>query len=312
MLIMVTLIKNNSKIKLRFVAPTKLFVLFRCSGDHLSKLGKKVIRHFTLLELLMVMFIILIFITVLFPVLAKGRERARFSKWAGFVRDSLYDTSTMALYDFQLDKGSDILDNKAYGLEIPTYEQEAFDGQLINAPEIETGRWRNKKALLFNGIDTYVDCGTSLDLSDISFSISIWAKRSALSGTPDLFLGHGQPMPNKGLNIGFTSTNQFRFSFFANDLDTPTGYTDTLQYHHWVVTFDNETLVRTIYRDSIVVATDTAASPYSHDISPSLAIGGSPWLNPSDYFHGSIDGIIVFSRILTPVEVKNIYQIGRP
>jgi hypothetical protein len=64
---------------------------------------------------------------------------------------------------------------------------------------------------------------------------------------------------NNRLHIGFRSSDQMTFAFYANDLNVQAGGDDRL-WHHWAFTYDNATRQRTIYRDGELVGRDIATA----------------------------------------------------
>ena len=157
----------------------------------------------------------------------------------------------------------------------------------------KVGGSRAKNALRYNGIDTDVHCGTSLNLIDTSFSVSIWAKGSMLSGISAVLFGNGIPTPNKVLYFALTPTNWV--SFFSNDFDSPTTYPDTDNYHHWVAIFADEIMTRTkLYRDGVEITSDVTAIPFWNDSNAPLIIGYATWQSPADHFNGNIDEVLLF------------------
>jgi len=104
------------------------------------------------------------------------------------------------------------------------------------------------------------------------------------------------------LQFGFRDSNLFFIGFYGNDIDT-VAYTDT-NYHHWVSTYDISSNSRKIYRDGVVVASDTASSSYNG--SAILTIGARCCNN--DFFHGIIDNVRIYNRVLSSDEIQAIYN----
>lgn len=161
-------------------------------------------------------------------------------------------------------------------------------------------------AARFDGVDDYVDAGSQITLTNASFSTAFWAKQNA-TGTPQVVIGQGTGSTNRGLYIGFRSTNRFTCAFWGNDLDTSAAYTDT-DWHHWACTYDAATQIRTIYRDGVQVAQDTASADYQG--SGNLYAGKFPGI--SHFFNGLIDEVRVYTRTLATADVKTLYLGAGP
>ncbi|MCP4212940.1 MAG: hypothetical protein GY764_15890 [Halieaceae bacterium] len=102
---------------------------------------------------------------------------------------------------------------------------------------------------------------SSIPLTDSSFTLSAWAKRTK-NDVDGSLLFQGVTQNNQGLQFRFMSNNGVKCGFWGNDLSTSATYTDS-EWHHWACTYDDATRKRTIYRDGVQVAQDTAATGYS-------------------------------------------------
>jgi hypothetical protein len=80
-------------------------------------------------------------------------------------------------------------------------------------------------ALNFDGSNDYVNAGNNFSLANHSFSIEFWAKRNVIG--EGYILHKGVDSSNQCIQVGFRSTNQLRFGFYNNDLDTTKSFTDT-------------------------------------------------------------------------------------
>ncbi len=184
-------------------------------------------------------------------------------------------------WDFDEGSGNKVYDKSGNG----------NDGELKNGVVWTAGKFGS--ALSFDGTDDYVDAGTGINIASKSFSLVAWAKRDSID-TVDYIFGQGTTSTNHGLHFGFRSTNVFTFAFYYNDLDTPNAYTDN-NWHLWVGTYDATTNERKIYRDGVLVASDTASADYQG--TGTLYIGRATW---GDYFDGTIDEVRIWNKALTP------------
>ena len=154
----------------------------------------------------------------------------------------------------------------------------------------------NSQGLNFDNSNDFVDAGSGVDVSNSSFSVEFWAKKSSLSsGSDDHIIGIGDnTTSNNALHIGFRGgSNNFTFAFFGNDLDANSSFTD-LNWHHWAVTFDVVSKVRNIYRDGVLVAADVSSSNFTG--TGTLRIGRA-YLANYNYFNGSLDEVRIWNTV---------------
>lgn len=179
------------------------------------------------------------------------------------------------------------------------------DGSLINSPVFSTDvpvtYTTNTASLQFDGVDDRVDVAGTIPLTNNSFTIAFWAKRSALSGNSDFVVGMGtSSTTNNYLHIGFRPTNIFTCAFWNNDLNTTATYTD-LDWHHWACTYDATTNYRAIYRDGILVASDIATEDFQGTGTFTIGSRGT-----GDQFAGYADEVRVYDLPMPASEIVNI------
>jgi hypothetical protein len=152
-------------------------------------------------------------------------------------------------------------------------------------------------ALHFDGFTQSVSTTQSIFLAADSFSVELWAKRDGLNRY-DLAVAQGTGQNEQTLHIGFRPNNVFTFAFYGDDLDTPTNYTDN-GWHHWACTFDSSSRNRRIYRDGVLVASDTSAQDYL-GIGP-VTIAYANWL-PA-WFGGSLDDVRIWYGVRSAAQI---------
>lgn len=144
------------------------------------------------------------------------------------------------------------------------------------------------------GSGNYIHGGT-YDLSKHSFAVEFWASRDS-TGREDFAVEHGELVENRGLKVGFKSNDTFTCDFFGNALVTDKQFPET-DWHQWACVFDynsnGENGTRTIYRDGVVVATDSSVSPYEG--SGTLKIGKS--------FSGKLDEVRIWKIAPTDKQI---------
>ncbi len=177
------------------------------------------------------------------------------------------------------------------------------------------------QAMFFNGTTDYVKMGNVLAFERTNpFSVSVWAKRNIL-GITQRFLGKMKNSSgNRGWVLQFGATNKVSLALNntsgTNSLvvDTTSTFTDTIDWHHYVVTYDGSSSPSGvfIYVDGVRQGTSASFNSLSAtivDASISFQIGardgaGSPFI-------GSLDEVRVYNRTLSSAEAKQLYNMGR-
>ncbi|MCB0156586.1 MAG: hypothetical protein KDD83_00520, partial [Caldilineaceae bacterium] len=163
----------------------------------------------------------------------------------------------------------------------------------------------NGGAASFNGATTALVADAGIDLTNRSFSLSAWARRTA-ADTDALILSQGTAGTNTNLTFGFWSSNQFVCNFGNNYVVTADAYTDST-WHHWVCTYDVTTDQRLIYRDGVAVATTSFGDGTGAYVgSGQLNVGRNT--NASAYFDGLLDDVIVYDRVLSAKEIQDVFD----
>lgn len=159
----------------------------------------------------------------------------------------------------------------------------------------------------FDGSAGRVITTGNVDLNNRSFTIMAWVRRGKLDGAGHYFLSQGRSgtaNQNNGLHLGFSDDKNFRFGFFANDLNVSDANFADGNWHHWTATYSSTNRVRRLYRDGVQVGTDTSASHYLG--TGLLALGGISYANDTNNvlsFPGGLDEVKVYQRELTADEV---------
>ncbi len=138
------------------------------------------------------------------------------------------------------------------------------------------------------------DSGTNLLLKDSSFTLSAWSKVD--SASTGYLISQGPGQDNQGLRFGVTGSGTAFCNFWGNDLTTTV--TPDTAWHHWVCTYDTSTKARTLYRDGVQIAQDTASANYMGE--------GPAYLGAE--FKGAIDEVGFWTRPLTAAQVQDLYQ----
>jgi hypothetical protein len=157
-------------------------------------------------------------------------------------------------------------------------------------------------ALNFDGIDDKIIVSNGVDLSNKSFSVEMWLKRSGSAENAIAFSQGPNFGPNQTLHIGFGGNgNSFVFNFYQNDLGIPV--TADFDWHHWACTFDNETKEKKIYRDGVLIGSVISTSAFLGDGTTDMYIGDVAY--GGNNFEGNIDELRVWTRALSQLEIEN-------
>lgn len=155
----------------------------------------------------------------------------------------------------------------------------------------------------FNGDTAVIPTGTS-------FSVSLWAKRDS-SSVNGWLIGQGDSaVADQSLHIGFRNNNQIAHAFWGDDLQTnaATQVTDTVDWHHWVFTYDADINEQAIYVDG------GGAGNVFYRISTGDFIGSGTnnfWVGQrrdGQNFDGQIDDVQVYDGVLSGADVMTLFN----
>lgn len=165
-------------------------------------------------------------------------------------------------------------------------------------------------ARYFNGSSDIVSLPSNMGLTNSSFTVEAWAKRNSI-GTDDVIIGQtGTATTNNALHFGFRSSNVFMCAFYNNDLNTTATYTD-LDWHHWACTYNVADNSRKLYRDGILIASNTASSALAN--SGAFNLGKVRYTNiPQDsgFFDGYIDEVRFSSTARSADAIRQTFEYG--
>jgi hypothetical protein len=156
-------------------------------------------------------------------------------------------------------------------------------------------------ALLFDGVDDYVDTPFILDPAKGAFSVFAWiycwtpgqAIISQTGGFGGTWLGANASEGK--LTTGFSD-------MYFGALESESVVTD-IQWHHVGFVYDMDSFHRRLYVDGVLVAEDaTAVSGMPSD--GGLYIGASKDLDATSFFSGMIDDVRIYNQALSVEEIK--------
>jgi hypothetical protein len=155
-------------------------------------LRKRGNSRFTLVEMLIILVLFAILAAIFLPFLSRAKDKAKFIRWFAYNRQCANDPACIVNFNFQEGQGN-TLTNICAGADVENFKAYEYDGHLMKNNSTSTtvnnfqwlpsgGRWSKygfKKALQFNGVDTYILIpGTQgLDFTPMDeFTILCWVK----------------------------------------------------------------------------------------------------------------------------------------
>lgn len=196
----------------------------------------------------------------------------------------------------------------------------------VNGATLATDRFGNAgKAYAFDGQTSNIDLGASMMLKPAAGSISVWISMvdTSLTGNgysynpvilakndsagSSFFEGYGlyvHTSDSKLLSITTQSmTANERYIFSANSIAKNTWY-------HLVMTYDNDSLA--FYIDGQLDNKIAKGFASTFSATEPVYVGKSGNLANNRFFHGSIDDIRIYDRVLTAEEVNSLFQDPNP
>ncbi|MEA3357297.1 MAG: LamG-like jellyroll fold domain-containing protein, partial [Patescibacteria group bacterium] len=203
--------------------------------------------------------------------------------------------------DWHLDAGS--------GLTAVDSSGNGNDGTLVNNPAWVDGKM--SKALQFDGINDYVDCGNDESLSPATITIEAWVKPATSGVTYNIVRKrdwstyyYDYCLVKDGDKLEFQAGNGLtRLKIQTDSLNWDSNGNT---WYHIAATYDGVTT--RIYRDGVTVKEDTKGiGPIVRGTSYNLLIGKSP-VHSSDLFHGLIDEVKIYNGALNAEEIRELYE----
>lgn len=249
------------------------------------------------------------------------KQEGKYAKWQDHSEKLRTDPGLVAYYDFEEGQGG-VLKNKAKGPSRDRkYDPRELDGSLgggksDKSPTWTTSRWPGKKALLFDGVDDYVDCGKHEHFDSDTKTIEVWFKLSGFTDASymaivDKAYWGGANQYGYGINIRKAGSSLRGYVVDENQKGARVGaHVEPGTWYHLVLVHDYGKDSLCLYLNGELQSKSEARGFMPH-LAGSFKIGrlsaGSSW-----YLSGIIDEIAVYNRPLRENEVKEHYEIGRP
>jgi len=183
----------------------------------------------------------------------------------------------------------------------------ANNGTLTNGPTFDAD---DKGSIVFDGVNTYVDLGTSID-TNVPISVSCWFKAD-------------QEQRYQGLVSRADGGTSFRnFILYISNVDGAGGFGTYVNAHRRVLglistntwyngcfTLDSSNNLK-LYLNASLVKSDTSVS-YTNQPSDKLMIGEFQAGTGGDYpLDGNISNVSIYNRALSADEVLQNYKATR-
>jgi len=168
-----------------------------------------------------------------------------------------------------------------------------------------TPPYSNTKSLLFDGIDDYIDLGSSTDLGFSSdFTLSAWVKTSAIGANQFIIDNSNNASNGSGYSLRLLTTGQVRFWSYlsTSSIDSTTTLMPNTWYHI-ATTTNATTFIHNIYINGVL---DVSGPSGTLNIVPTtnLRIGTAALFGFP--FNGNIDEPCFFNRELIQAEITTL------
>ncbi len=183
------------------------------------------------------------------------------------------------------------------------------DGTRNGNPVFVEGRNGIGRALNFDGVDDFVDCGSDSTITsmDNNFTVSIWFKALECQPAHNRYIfsrnqGYAFMICNGGVssNFGYIVYNKSGHSDFAwtSGIDL----VDNM-WHHGVLLFENH--YASLYLDGLLLQNQSYG-----DMGNTHNTFAGAWATNYGFFNGTIDEVKIYNRVLSLGEIEELYENG--
>jgi prepilin-type N-terminal cleavage/methylation domain-containing protein len=273
----------------------------------------KVLKAFTLVELLVVIAIVGLLSTIVLAVTSGVSNQGRIAKGLQFSQHLQNTLGAEAVGIWNFDEG---------GTSSTTYDISGWENNGIfytnDGASDKSVLGVVDKALFFDGIDDYVNCGNPESLKSVNGTAALWAKAEVLQD--DKYVLSKASVAWSGLNWGIRLRNYNEIIGWAAAIgqggDGGTGWIQTgrvaAQAGRWyhlvfVWKYEGEQSQGFLYIDGIL-STSTGLVAWPIGTNQLVRIGGTGYY--SQKFNGSIDEIRIYNAALTASQIQFQYYAG--
>jgi Concanavalin A-like lectin/glucanases superfamily len=237
------------------------------------------------------------------------------------------DANTLSLWHFDEPLGASFSDASGNGNSLTltggNMVQPTLAANTSSSPQVTSvafsGGVDKGTGLTFNGTTQYakVTSPTGLPAGSTNRTYSAWVypTQALSSGTTETFLSYGTPDSAYFARTNTSGTQKLCFSGGSSSgvyLACYSGYTVTTNaWTHLTMTYNNTGSVNTVnfYANGSFVGSAQPSSVPIATSSGSLQIGNL--VGNTNYFQGSIDDVRIYSAVLTPDQIAQLYNGGR-
>ena len=182
-----------------------------------------------------------------------------------------------------------------------------INGIVSGALPAEDRHGNSNGALHFDGINDYVDLGTTIKTDSIS-TISVWAKFDSLSADMRDMELVSKSSYRQGMEIVIYK-GKLQFYLVGvddnNNIGVQVTSLETNKWYHIVAIYDRTAAKMEFYLDDKLIASDNA--PVSITKIDPLMLGNWDY-QETRYFAGYLDDLKLFNRPVTKAEVDSLYN----
>lgn len=220
------------------------------------------------------------------------------------MKSYLNDSNLVFWYPFNVGSGTSLYDISG----------NSHTGTLTNTPTWQKNNFNGTYYLDFSSASSeYVDVGNDISESDNVGTILAWIKVNDATNVNPIYV---QTVTVGGDLISFQQYNEsLYYQFFTGGTNTPLLHGGTIlddTWHFVAVTSNGSALSLYIDGESQSITVDAGSNDgkWFNDLTGThdCYIGRKTYSGGSNYFDGSIDLLMRFSRTLSEEEIKDIYR----
>ncbi len=164
------------------------------------------------------------------------------------------------------------------------------------------------RALYFNGVDNYVDFGSSISTDSVS-TIAIWAKFDTLGNAMPSMELVSKSSYRQGMELVLYNG---KLSFYLvgesdnNNVGISISKLKTNKWYHIVAVYDRQAEEMKLYMDGILKSSERA--PLDVTKIDRLMLGNWDYTEESRFFKGALDDLIIYNKPLNDEEILSLYE----
>lgn len=280
--------------------------------------------RFTLIEILVVIFIISLLAGLSLYSVNMSQRRAKYVRWLAYNAMLSKDSDTVFNYNFTNmeyiadDGGKKVpaLYNGALACGIDRFSPGDYDGIINNATWIKRGgRSKNHNALSFDGRNSYVEVPglkvLDFDPATDDFSVLMWVRFNSISSTRVLF---GKADWNDAAQYDlYISSGYLECDIGVKSLTYKSVKINTGQWYHVAFVADKGSARLFLDGKEIIKDSKSGTTSDAGMTSAPLLLGAvysNNMKNIRYFFSGRMDEFVFMRKTITDFDVRNHYEMG--